>query len=74
MFWVHLKIILALTIPFSTIAYAREVRHENDRRQIQSTLQRRIDIQWTCGHPQDALKQDRAELQSLNRLLQDLDS
>ena len=73
MFWPYLKITLSLTIPFCTIAYANQLRLQNDCARIRSAVEQPSNIQWSLDHPREALQQKRAEAQYLRRLLQDLD-
>ena len=72
MLWVSVKIALALTIPFSTIAYASELRRQGDCQQIEQIVQSPGNLEWSLAHRREALERDRAEVRRLIALLQDL--
>jgi hypothetical protein len=72
--WAYIKIVLALTIPIGTFAYARQYRINADCRTIQSMVSRRGDVDWELSHRQEYVQRSQAESQTIRRLLQDLDS
>ena len=72
MLWASIKIALALTIPVSTIAYARELRHQSDRERIEQIVRSPGNIQWDLAHRDELLRKNREEARRLYALLEDL--
>jgi hypothetical protein len=72
MLWAYLKISLSLVIPFSTVAYARQVRHEADCRSLLQIMRQPLNYDLHAAHPLEAIRQDRADFQHIHELLQDL--
>jgi hypothetical protein len=74
MLWAYLKIILSLAIPLCTIGYAREVQRAQDVQILERTMQQPLNFQRSFSHPSEALRQSRAEIQYIQRLIADLDN
>ena len=72
MLWASLKLALALTIPVSTIAYARELRIQSDCRRIEQIVHSPGNLQLTLANRQQALEQNRDEMRHISALLDDL--
>jgi hypothetical protein len=72
MLWPHLKIVLALAIPFSAVSYAHQLHVEADCQRIERTVQSSANVQWSLAHPREAFQRNRAEAQYLQLLVQDL--
>jgi hypothetical protein len=74
MLWAHVKITLALLIPFTAFVYARYLHFEDDCRRIEHIVHSSSDLDWWLAHPREAQERSRAERQYLSGLLKDLPS
>jgi hypothetical protein len=70
----YLKIAALLTIPISTLLYAKDIRIQHDMQALKWDVQHPPSLRWVVDHPSEALIQNRAEAKYLHRLIQDMDN